>query len=157
MKLTILFVGKTDDGFIKQGVEHYQKRLAHYLPINVIVIPDSKGGVKFPQNILKEKEGELILKQIQSTDFVLLLDDKGKQFSSTEYAEFLQKKMNTGIKNLLVVVGGAFGFSDKVYARANAQLSLSKLTFTHQMVRLIFLEQSYRAMTILKGESYHHD
>ncbi len=157
MKLSIVLVGKTDEGFIKQGVELYQKRLSYYLPLNVLVLADIKGAGKFEPEQLKSKEGELILKQVQPSDFMLLLDDKGKQYTSVEYANYLQKHMNAATKNLVVVVGGAYGFSEKVYARANGLLSLSKMTLTHQMVRFFFLEQTYRAMTILKGESYHHE
>ncbi len=157
MKITLILVGKTDDTFIKQAVELYAKRLSHYIQLNIHVPADIKNSGKLSEVELKEREGELVLKQIQPVDFVLLLDDKGKQFTSVEYAAYLQKLMNAGTKNLVVVVGGAFGFSEKVYKRANAQLSLSKMTFTHQLVRVFFLEQTYRAFTILKGESYHHD
>jgi 23S rRNA (pseudouridine1915-N3)-methyltransferase len=157
VKISLILVGKTDDTFIKQAVEIYSKRLSHYIQLNVQVITEIKNSGKLAESELKEREGELVLKLIQPADFVLLLDDKGKQFTSVEYAAYLQKLMNAATKNLVVVVGGAFGFSDKVYKRANAQLSLSKMTFTHQLVRVFFLEQTYRAFTILKGESYHHD
>lgn len=157
MKLTLLLVGKTDEGFVKQAFELFEKRLKHYLVFTSFVLPDIKNAGKISADELKTKEGELLLKQIQAADFVLLLDDKGQQFTSKEYATYLQKLMNAGTKNLVVVVGGAFGFSPQVYARANARLSLSKMTLTHQMVRIFFLEQTYRAMTIIKGESYHHE
>ena len=157
MKISLILVGKTDDTFIKQAVDIYSKRLSHYIQLNVHVISEIKNSGKLAESELKEREGELVLKQVQPADFVLLLDDKGKQFTSVEYATYLQRLMNAGTKNLVVVVGGAFGFSEKVYKRANAQLSLSKMTFTHQLVRVFFLEQTYRALTILKGESYHHD
>ena len=157
MKITILLIGKTDEGFVKQGFELYEKRIKHYINLTTVVISDIKNAGKMPQEELKLKEGELILKQLQASDFVLLLDDKGKQYTSIEYSKYLQKLMNAATKNLVVLVGGAFGFSEKVYARANGQISLSKMTLTHQMVRLFFAEQTYRAMTIIKGESYHHE
>ena len=157
MKVTLLLVGKTEEGFIKQGLEIYENRLKHYISFSSIIITDVKNAGKISPSDLKMKEGELILKHFAASDFVVLLDDKGKQFSSVEFAHYMQKQMNSGIKNLCFVVGGAFGFSEQVYNRANAQLSLSKMTLTHQMVRVFFVEQLYRTMTILKGESYHHE
>lgn len=157
MKVTLLLVGKTEEGFIKQGLEIYENRLKHYISFTSIIIADVKNAGKISPSDLKIKEGELILKHFTASDFVVLLDDKGKQFSSVEFSNYIQKQMNSGIKNLCFVVGGAFGFSEQVYNRANMQLSLSKMTLTHQMVRIFFLEQLYRTMTILKGESYHHE
>ena len=157
MKVTLLLVGKTEEGFIKQGLEIYENRLKHYISFTSIIIADVKNAGKISLFDLKIKEGELILKHFTASDFVVLLDDKGKQFSSIEFSHYMQKQMNSGIKNLCFVVGGAFGFSEQVYNRANAQLSLSKMTLTHQMVRIFFVEQLYRTMTILKGESYHHE
>ena len=157
MKVTLLLVGKTEEGFIKQGLEIYENRLKHYISFSSIIITDVKNAGKISPSDLKIKEGELILKHFTASDFVVLLDDKGKQFSSVEFSNYIQKQMNSGIKNLCFVVGGAFGFSEQVYNRANMQLSLSKMTLTHQMVRIFFLEQLYRTMTILKGESYHHE
>ena len=157
MKVTLLLVGKTEEGFIKQGLEIYENRLKHYISFTSIIIADVKNAGKITLFDLKIKEGELILKHFTASDFVVLLDDKGKQFSSIEFSHYMQKQMNSGIKNLCFVVGGAFGFSEQVYNRANAQLSLSKMTLTHQMVRIFFVEQLYRTMTILKGESYHHE
>ena len=157
MKVTLLLVGKTEEGFIKQGLEIYENRLKHYISFSSIIITDVKNAGKISPSDLKMKEGELILKHFAASDFVVLLDDKGKQFSSIEFSHYMQKQMNSGIKNLCFVVGGAFGFSEQVYNRANAQLSLSKMTLTHQMVRVFFVEQLYRTMTILKGESYHHE
>ncbi|MBL0048492.1 MAG: 23S rRNA (pseudouridine(1915)-N(3))-methyltransferase RlmH [Bacteroidetes bacterium] len=157
MKITLFLIGKTEEGFVKTACEQYEKRLKHYIPFVINVIPDVKNAGKLAHQELKLKEGELLLKQLNNSDFVVLLDDKGKQFSSIEYAAYLQLQMNSGLKNLCFVVGGAFGFSDEVYARANSKFSLSKMTFTHQMIRMLFLEQSYRALSILKGESYHHE
>ena len=157
MKITLLLVGKTEEGFVKEACDLYEKRLKHYILPAVTVIPDIKNGGKLSQADLKLKEGELLMKQISKSDFVVLLDDKGKQFSSKEFASYLQLQMNSGLKNLCFIIGGAFGFSDEIYERANAKLSLSKMTFTHQMARMLFLEQTYRALTILKGESYHHE
>ena len=157
MKITLFLVGKTEGGFVKEAFEIYEKRLKHYIPFATVVLTDIKHAGKIHENELKEKEGGLILNHIQPSDFVILLDNKGNQFTSIEYAAYLQKLMNAGTKNLSVVVGGAFGFSEKVYSRANALVSLSKMTLTHQMVRIFFAEQTYRALTIIKGESYHHE
>ncbi len=157
MKITLFFVGKTEEGFVKEACDLYEKRLKHYIPLTIIVLPDIKNGGKLSSSELKLKEGELLLKQISAADYLVLLDDKGKQYTSIDFSSFFQTHMNSGLKNLCFVVGGAFGFSEAVYARANSKFSLSKMTFTHQMVRLLFLEQCYRAMTILRGESYHHE
>ncbi len=157
MKVSLYLIGKTDEGFVKTAVDLFEKRLKHYLPFSIITLPDIKNAGKISQLELKTKEGELLLKQFNNADLVILLDDKGKQFTSVEFAAYFQQQMNSGVKNLCFVIGGAFGFSDAVYARANSKLSLSKMTFTHQMIRILFVEQCYRAMTILKGESYHHE
>ena len=157
MKVSLYLIGKTDEGFVKTAVDLFEKRLKHYLPFSIITLPDIKNAGKISQLELKTKEGELLLKQFNNADLVVLLDDKGKQYTSVEFAAYFQQQMNSGVKNLCFVIGGAFGFSDAVYARANSKLSLSKMTFTHQMIRILFVEQCYRAMTILKGESYHHE
>jgi len=157
VKVSLYLIGKTDEGFVKTAVDLFEKRLKHYLPFSIITLPDIKNAGKISQLELKTKEGELLLKQFNNADLVILLDDKGKQFTSVEFAAYFQQQMNSGVKNLCFVIGGAFGFSDAVYARANSKLSLSKMTFTHQMIRILFVEQCYRAMTILKGESYHHE
>ena len=157
MKITLLLIGKTDDTNIKLAIEGYEKRLKHYISFEMQVIPDVKNAGKMNALELKEREGDLILKAIKPSDYFVLLDDKGKQMSSVEYSNYLQKCLNAGMRHLVIVVGGAFGFSNKVYERADMQLSLSRMTFTHQMVRLFFVEQTYRAFTILKGESYHHE
>ena len=157
MKIKLIAIGKTDEKFLEEGIEKYLKRLKHYHPFEFIIIPDIKQGGKLQAEQLKEAEGKLILQKVQEGDFLILLDDKGKHYSSPEFAAFLQKKLNTVTTNLIFVIGGAFGFSAEVYQRANDKLSLSKMTFSHQMVRLFFTEQLYRGFTILRGEKYHHE
>ena len=156
MKVALIVIGKTDEEYLTQGVGVFENRLKHYLPYEQIVIPalkNTKGLSLFEQ---KKKEGGLLLKSWLPEDHLILLDEKGKEYTSVELANYFQKKMNAGIKRLVFVVGGPYGFSDEVYARANAQLALSKMTFSHQMIRLFFVEQVYRAMTILKNEQYHN-
>ncbi len=157
MKITLLFVGKTSFDYLEKGIAEYEKRIKRYLDFEIKVIKDLKPGKNMPANIVKIKEGELILKQIKSTDFLVLLDEKGKQYTSREFAEFIENKIVTGIKHLIFIVGGAYGFSEDVYKRANGKLSLSKMTFSHQPIRLLFAEQLYRAFTIIKREPYHND
>ncbi len=151
-----MLVGKTNSAFLREGEAEYDSRLKHYVNFRQEVIADIKNAQKLSVDQVRIKEGESILKQIQPSDFMVLLDDKGEQFSSVQFATWLQKRMGSGLKTLVFVVGGAYGFSEEVYQRANGKLSLSKMTFTHQMVRLIFKEQLYRAFTILKNEPYHH-
>ena len=157
MKIKLIVVGKTNKLYLIEGEKEYEKRLMHYCKFEEIVIPDIKNVKNMPQNDLKSKEGKLILKQISSTDEVIILDDKGKGYSSMGFSNLLNQTMLRSVKKLVFIVGGAFGFSDEVYKRANTKLSLSKMTFSHQMIRLVFKEQLYRAYTILKGEKYHHD
>ncbi len=157
MKVVLLSVGKTDDDFYTQAIDIFKKRLSYYIPFETEFIPDLKSTKKLSEKEQKILEGENILNRIQQGDYIVLLDDKGKQYSSIEFARFMEKKSHSVPKRLVFVVGGPYGFSDEVYQRANEKLSLSKMTFTHQMVRLIFVEQLYRAMTILKGEPYHHE
>ncbi len=157
MKIKLIVVGKTNAKYLFEGEKEYGNRLKHYTKFEEIIIPDVKHSGKLNENELKKKEGQLILDKLENIDHLILLDDKGKTYSSIEFANFLQKKMNSGLKSLVFVVGGAFGFSDEVYLRANSKLSLSKMTFSHQMVRLIFKEQLYRGFSILRGEKYHHD
>lgn len=157
MKIKLIAIGKTDEAFLEEGIEKYLKRLKHYHPVEFIVIPDIKQGGKYTADNLKEAEGKLILQKVQEGDYLILLDDKGKMFTSSEFAAFLQKKLNSVTTNLIFVIGGAFGFSPAVYQRANEKLSLSKMTFSHQMVRLFFTEQLYRGFSILRGEKYHHE
>ena len=157
MKIKLIVVGKTSSRFLNDGEKEYEKRLKHYISFEQLVISNIKNGNKFSTNDLKNKEGDLILTKLDKKDLVILLDEKGKVYSSKEFAEFINNMTINSVKKLVFVVGGAFGFSDKVYKRANYKISLSKMTFSHQMIRLIFKEQLYRAYTILKGEKYHHE
>ena len=157
MKIKLLAIGKTDNKHLIQLIEEYQNRLKHYIKFELEVIPDIKNVKKLSEVQQKEKEGALILSKLQNTDDLVLLDDKGKHFTSIEFSQYLQKKMNSGIKQLVLVIGGPYGFSDSVYKKAIAKISLSKMTFSHQMIRLFTIEQIYRAFTILKNEPYHHE
>lgn len=157
MKIVLLTIGKTNERYLVDGIQHYQNRLKHYMPFDIIEIPNIKKAQNLSKTELKRKEGLLITQYIQSTDYVILLDDKGKTSSSLEFAQKLESWLNSGKKRLLFVVGGAYGFSDEIYSKASRKCSLSKMTFSHQMVRLFFAEQLYRAFTILKNEPYHHE
>lgn len=156
MKITLLVVGKTTDTHIELLIQEYQKRLAHYIPFNIQVIPELKNTKALTPEQQKQTEGELILRTINSSTDLVLLDEHGKEFRSIEFADYVQKRMSSG-RDVVFVVGGPYGFSEAVYQRANGRISLSKMTFSHQMVRLFFVEQLYRAMTILRGEPYHHE
>jgi len=156
MKVKLLMVGKTVQQFISSGFENYQQRMVHYIPFEYKVISELKKTKNLSEKQQKTKEGELIINQIQPADFVVLLDENGKELSSIGFARWMEKLMINGMKDVVFVVGGAYGFSEQVYKRCNFKMSLSKMTFSHQMVRLIFIEQLYRAMTIIKGEPYHH-
>lgn len=157
MKIKLLAVGKTDDKNLNQLIELYQNRLKHYVKFELDIIPDIKNAKNLSEAQQKEKEGDLILSKLQNTDQLILLDDKGKQYTSIEFSQFLQKKMNSGIKQLVMVIGGPYGFSEAVYKKASGKLSLSKMTFSHQMIRLFIVEQIYRGFTILRNEPYHHE
>ena len=157
MKIKLLAIGKTDDKDLQNLILMYQNRLKHYIKFELVIIPDIKKAKNLSENQQKEKEGELILKQLQSVDELVLLDEKGKEFRSIEFSKYLQKKMNSGIKQLVFVIGGPYGFSDAVYKKAKGKISSSKMTFSHQMVRLFIVEQIYRAFTIIKNEPYHHE
>lgn len=157
MKVCLLVIGKTDAFYIREGIAEYEKRLTRYIPYEMKVLPDVKNAKNLTESLQKEREGEMLLEQFQPGDFVVLLDERGRQYSSMEFSQFLAQKMLGTVKRLVFVVGGPYGFSDGVYKRANDKISLSKMTFSHQMVRMIFAEQIYRAMTILKGEPYHHE
>ena len=157
MKIKLLAIGKTDNKQLIQLISEYQNRLKHYINFEIEVIPDIKNVKNLSEVQQKEKEGALILSKLQNTDDLVLLDDKGKHFTSIEFSQYLQKKMNSGIKQLVLVIGGPYGFSDTVYKKAIAKISLSKMTFSHQMIRLFTVEQIYRAFTILKNEPYHHE
>jgi 23S rRNA (pseudouridine1915-N3)-methyltransferase len=156
MTIKLLVIGKTDSTQLEQLIAVYQKRLGYYINFKMEVIPDLKKTKNLSQEQQKDKEGALILKQLVSTDTLILLDEGGKQFSSIDFSGYLQKKMNSGLKQLVFVIGGPYGFSDSVYKAASGKISLSKMTFSHQMVRLFMVEQLYRAFTILKNEPYHH-
>jgi 23S rRNA (pseudouridine1915-N3)-methyltransferase len=157
MKITLLVIGKTDAAYIHEGILEYEKRLKHYISFNIEVIPVLKKNKNLSIDLQKKREGELIVTKLVSGKELHLFDERGKTFSSREFATFLQKRMVSGLKELVFVIGGAYGFSDEVYKQATSKISLSKLTFSHQMVRLLCIEQIYRAFTILKGEPYHHD
>lgn len=157
MKITLLTVGKTDKDWVKQGLDIYTSRLKHYIQFSISEIPELKNVSALSKEQIKAKEGELILKSLKPADDVILLDEHGKEYTSTGFASFLQKKMALEGRDIVFIIGGAYGFSDDVYKRANSKISLSQMTFSHQMVRAIFAEQIYRAFTIMKGEPYHHE
>ncbi len=157
MKIKLVAIGKTDQEALNALIDVYQKRLKHYISFDIELIADVKNAKSLSQQQLREKEGQLILSKIQSGDVVVLLDEHGKQFRSVEFSNYLQKKMNAATKQLVFVIGGAFGFSDEVYQAASEKISLSKMTFSHQMIRLFMVEQLYRSFTILKNEPYHHE
>ena len=156
MKTILILVGKTVNKHFIAGIEDYSERISHYMPFEIVTIPELRNTKNLSEEQQKISEGDLILRQIQPSDTVVLLDEHGKEFRSIEYARWLQQKQQTA-RRLIFVIGGPYGFSDAVYSRANEKISLSKMTFSHQMVRLIFTEQLYRACTIIKGEPYHHE
>lgn len=157
MKVEFWITGKTAFSYIDEGIAIYEKRLRNYLNFQIVVFPDIKNAKNFTPELLKQKECEQQLAKITKDDVVILLDERGKALSSVEFAQFMEQKMQQSVKRLIFIVGGAYGFSPALYERANQQLSLSKMTFSHQMIRLFFVEQLYRAMTIVKGESYHNE
>ena len=156
MKITLLVVGKTTDSRLFSLMEDYISRLKHYVPFELVVVPDLKNTKALSEEQIKTAEGEAILRFVTPSMDVVLLDEHGREFRSIEYAEWLQKKMGSG-KDLTLIIGGPYGFSEAVYARANGKVSFSKMTFSHQMIRLMAVEQIYRGMTILRGEPYHHE
>lgn len=157
MKITLLTVGKTDKDWVKLGLDIYLSRLKHYIPFSIVEIPELKNVSALTKDQIKSKEGELILKNIRPADDVILLDEHGKEYSSMELAAIIRDKISYSGKDIVYVIGGAYGFSEAVYKRADSKLSLSRMTFSHQMVRAIFTEQIYRAFTIIRGEPYHHE
>lgn len=157
MTVTLIFTGKTTQKYIIAGISEYEKRIKRFIKFNIIVIPEYKATKKTPVKVIKNKEGDSLLKKISDSDFLILLDEKGKLMSSIEFSNFIENKTITGVKNLVFVIGGAYGFSENVYKRANYKLSLSKMTFSHQPVRILFAEQLYRAFTIIKKEPYHNE
>lgn len=156
MDIQLLTVGKTNQGYIQAGIDEYCKRLKRYIAFSIISLPDIKSIKGLSEALQKEKEGEVILNYLSPSDMVILLDEHGKEYTSVEFSKFIQKTLASGRKRAVFVVGGPYGFSEAVYRRAEAKCSLSKMTFTHEMIRLFFTEQIYRAMTIIKGEPYHH-
>ncbi|MDR0364121.1 MAG: 23S rRNA (pseudouridine(1915)-N(3))-methyltransferase RlmH [Bacteroidales bacterium] len=156
MKITLLVIGKTVNGYLKTGEDDYLKRLKFYGDVDYMVVNSIKNAKSMSEAQQKEEEGKLFLTKIMSSDFCVLLDEKGKMYTSEEFSGFLNSKAVSGLKNLVFVIGGPYGFSDAIYRRADLKLSLSSMTFSHQMVRMIFLEQLYRAFTILRNEPYHH-
>ena len=157
MKIKLIVVGKTHAKYLIQAEEEYQQRLKHYIKFEKVIVPDLKNSKNLTPIEQNRREGELIISKIEKNEEVVLLDDKGVEFTSIKFAQFINQKMIQSTRCLTFIIGGAYGFSDEVYTRANAKLSLSKMTFSHQIVRVIFKEQLYRALTILKGEKYHHE
>ncbi|HVW98572.1 MAG TPA: 23S rRNA (pseudouridine(1915)-N(3))-methyltransferase RlmH [Mucilaginibacter sp.] len=156
MKITFLTVGKTEDTYLKDGIEKYVKRLKHYARLNIIELDELKNTKALTQEQQKFREAELILKKIAPTDYVILLDENGMSLTSEKFAAYLDKKAIGSVSSMIFIVGGPYGFDPSIYSRANDKISLSPMTFSHQMVRLFFIEQLYRAFTIIKGEPYHH-
>ncbi|PYF70860.1 23S rRNA (pseudouridine(1915)-N(3))-methyltransferase RlmH [Pedobacter nutrimenti] len=157
MKITLLVVGKTEDKYLIEGIDKYLNRLKHYIGFNLVVIPEIKNTKNLTQAQQKTKEAELIFKQISNLDMVILLDEKGKKHSSVSFANYLNKQMISSVQHMVFIIGGPYGFDESIYKRAGSSISLSEMTFSHQMVRLFFVEQLYRAFSILKGEPYHHE
>ncbi|MCL5129668.1 MULTISPECIES: 23S rRNA (pseudouridine(1915)-N(3))-methyltransferase RlmH [unclassified Algibacter] len=156
MTIKLIAIGKTDNKQLLSLIADYQKRLGFYIKFSLEIIPDIKNSKNLSEDLQKQKEGELILKKLSNTDVLILLDENGKQFDSVGFSDYLQKHMNSGIKQLVFIIGGPYGFSDEIYKKANGKISLSKMTFSHQMIRLFFIEQLYRGFTILRNEPYHH-
>jgi len=157
MRITLLCVGKTDDGQLAAIIDKFQQRLKHYIPFSMVSIPDVKNTKHLRSDQQRTKEGIAILKYLSPGDYVVLLDERGKEYRSVDFASYLNKLMVGSMQQVVFVVGGPYGFDEPIYERANSRISLSKMTFSHQMVRLFFVEQLYRAFTILKGEPYHHE
>ncbi len=156
MKITLIAIGKTDDKQLLSLIENYLKRLKHYCRFELEIINDLKNSKNISEKEQKEKEGLLILKKVEKSDFLVILDEKGKQYTSVNFSKYLQKHMNNSTKNLVFLIGGPYGFSQAIYDRAQQKIALSEMTFSHQMIRLFFIEQIYRAHTILRNEPYHH-
>lgn len=157
MKAALWVIGNTSFPYLKEGTAIYEKRLKHYLPFDYTILPDIKNAKNLSKEQLKSKEGTTVLKKLEKGDWLILLDEGGKQFTSVKFANYLDSLLQQSHKRIVFLIGGAYGFSPKVYQRANAKISLSPMTFSHQMVRLFVLEQLYRAMTILRNQPYHHE
>lgn len=156
MQITLIAIGRTDSADLERLMEVYSKRLKHYIRFEIHLIPDLRNAKHISQAQQREREGELLLARLQPTDHLILLDEAGTAYSSLEFASFLQEKMNRSVKHLILAIGGPYGFSEAVYAKSHGKISMSKMTFSHQMVRLFVLEQLYRGFTILRNEPYHH-
>lgn len=156
MKIELAVIGKTSIGYLKQGIDEYIKRLKHYVPFEIKYIDDIKNTKNISEDQQKRTEGAKILSLLDKSDFVVLLDEHGKEYTSMQYSSYIQKRMLSGAKKVVFVIGGPYGFSQEVYDRANDKISFSKMTFNHEMIRLIFTEQLYRAYTIINHEPYHH-
>lgn len=157
MKIRLIVISPTDSSYLREGISSYIARLKHYVSFEYLELPAVKRSKNYTSIEIKKREGEELLKQVDASSILILLDEKGKEYTSTDFSKFMQKQMNSGVKTIVFLVGGPFGFSENVYKRANNKLALSQMTFSHQMVRLFFVEQLYRAFTIIKGESYHHE
>lgn len=157
MKIKLILVGKTNEPYLQKGIDEYQGRLKHYIAFERVEIPELKQVAALSKEQIKLKEGELILRQIKDSDYVIILDERGKMYSSIDWARHLEHTITHSSKDIVFVIGGGYGFSPEVYSRSDSALSLSQMTFSHQLIRLIFLEQLYRAFTIIKGEPYHHE
>ncbi len=157
MKISLIAIGKTEDKYLIEGIDKYLNRLKHYINFSFTVIPDIKNTKNLTEAQQKSKEAELILKQLNNSDVVVLMDEKGKKYSSVQFSQYINKQMVGSVQNLVFIIGGPYGFDESIYKRANGSISLSDMTFSHQMVRLFFVEQLYRAFTILKNEPYHHE
>jgi Uncharacterized conserved protein len=156
MKIKLIAIGKTDNSNLQTLIDEYCNRIGHYVSFDLEIIPDIKNAKNLSEDQQKRLEGNEILKRISSSEHIVLLDEKGGEYSSIQFSRLLQKKMNSGLKNLVFIIGGPYGFSDDLYTRSNEKLSLSSMTFSHQMIRLFLTEQLYRAFTILRNEPYHH-
>lgn len=156
MEISLIVIGKTNARYLQEGIDEYIRRLKHYIPYSITVLPDIKNTKKLTEEQQKEAEGKLMLDALKPGDCLVLLDERGKEFTSVAFADYLQRKMNAGLRRLVFAIGGPYGFSQSVYDRADEKISLSKMTFSHEMIRLFFTEQIYRAMTIQRGEPYHH-
>lgn len=157
MKIEVIAIGKTQSKYLTEGIANYTERIGHYLPFSLTILPDVKVTRGLTEAVQRQKEGQMMLAVFQPSDCVILLDERGREFSSREFSDFIEKKMVSGLKRLVFVIGGPYGFSQEVYDRGDGKVSLSRMTFSHEMVRLFITEQIYRAMTILRGEPYHHD
>lgn len=157
MKLQVIFIGKTTGKLFQEAIADYQNRLTHYIPFSIEELPDLKNAKNLSEDQQKEKEADMVLEKLQGGDVLILLDERGKEMTSREFSQFLEQKMQTVGKRLVLLIGGPYGFSQRIYEAAQGKISLSKMTFSHQMVRLFLVEQIYRACTIMRGEPYHHD